>query len=57
MGYLTRTVDTELDELLPLASAIALDGPKGVGKSATAARRADHSWFLDDVDQRVQLRG
>lgn len=55
MGYLTRTVDTELDELLPLASAIALDGPKGVGKSATAARRADHSWFLDDVDQRVQL--
>ncbi|HMQ65935.1 MAG TPA: DUF4143 domain-containing protein [Arachnia sp.] len=55
MSYLVRTVDAELDELLPLASAIALDGPKGVGKSATASRRADHAWFLDDVDQRVQL--
>jgi hypothetical protein len=32
MSYLVRTVDAELDELLPLASAIALDGPKGVGK-------------------------
>lgn len=25
--YLARTVDSELDELLPVAPAIALDGP------------------------------
>jgi predicted AAA+ superfamily ATPase len=52
VAYLSRTVDRELDELLPLASAIALDGPKGVGKTATAQRRADAAWFLDDPAQR-----
>ncbi len=36
MAYLKRTVDSELDELLPLAPAIALDSPKGVGKTDTA---------------------
>ena len=30
MEYLPRTVDLELDELLPLAPAIAIDGLKGV---------------------------
>ena len=52
MDYLPRTVDLELDELLPLASAIAIDGPKGVGKTDTARRRATTTWFLDDEDQR-----
>lgn len=52
MVYLTRTVDRELDELLPLATAIALDGPKGVGKTETAVRRARTVWLLDDVGQR-----
>lgn len=55
MDYLLRTVDAELDELLPLAPAIALDGPKGVGKSGTASRRADHSWFLDNPSHRALL--
>jgi len=55
MVYLPRTVDVELDELLALASAIAIDGPKGVGKSATAGRRSDRAWFLDEPDQRAQL--
>lgn len=55
VDYLLRTIDGELDELLQAAPAIALDGPKGVGKSATAERRADRSWFLDDPDQRSQL--
>lgn len=52
MAYLERTVDRELDELLPHVPAIALDGPKGVGKTGTASRRADFTWKLDDPAQR-----
>lgn len=52
MQYRERTVDRELDLLLAQAPAIALDGPKGVGKTATAARRAQTTWMLDDPDQR-----
>jgi predicted AAA+ superfamily ATPase len=55
--YLQRTVDLELDELLPMAPAIALDGPKGVGKTKTALRRATMAWLLDDQDQRDLLAG
>ena len=51
MEYLPRTVDDELDVLLPLAPAVAIDGPKGVGKTDTARRRADSVWFLDDPAQ------
>jgi len=50
--YLARTIDKELDELLAVAPAIALDGPKGVGKTDTAGRRADTIWYLDDPAQR-----
>jgi len=53
MGYLERTVDIELDELLRIAPAVALDGPKGVGKTGTALRRATVSWLLDDPAQRA----
>lgn len=52
MEYLPRTLDTELDELLTLAPAVAIEGAKGVGKSLTALRRTDHQLFLDDVTQR-----
>lgn len=52
MNYLPRTLDAELDELLPIAPAIAIDGPKGVGKTATARRRAATTWTLDNPDQR-----
>ena len=38
--YLRRLVDTELDELMLELPAIVLEGPKGVGKTATAERRA-----------------
>lgn len=55
MDYLRRTVDTELDELLPLAPAIAIDGAKGVGKTETALRRAQASWLLDEPAQRALL--
>ncbi|ORA69140.1 AAA family ATPase [Mycolicibacterium elephantis] len=55
MAYVVRTVDKELDELLTLAPAIAIDGPKGVGKTATAQRRAAATWLLDDPTQRALL--
>lgn len=47
-GYLRRYVDDELDALLPELAAIAVDGPKGVGKTATASRRAGTTLPLDD---------
>lgn len=56
MAYIERTVDRELDELLPVAPAVALDGPKGVGKTDTARLRADTAWFLDDPAQREVAR-
>jgi UDP-N-acetylmuramoyl-L-alanyl-D-glutamate--2,6-diaminopimelate ligase len=37
--YQRRLLDTELDELLPALAAVAIEGPKGVGKTATAQRR------------------
>ena len=39
-GYVRRMVDTELDALLPDLPAVLLDGPKAVGKTATALQRA-----------------
>jgi uncharacterized protein len=51
MRYSRRVVDTELDQLLPDLPAISLDGPKGVGKTATASRRADVVFRLDDRDE------
>lgn len=52
MTYLPRAADEELDELLVEAAAVAIDGPKGVGKTDTARRRAKSAWFLDDLAQR-----
>lgn len=54
-AYLPRIVDVELDELLQGAPAIALEGPKGVGKTATSARRARTTYAVDDPRQRVLL--
>jgi len=51
--YLTRVVDAELDELLAGLPAIALEGPKGVGKTETAKRRARTIIALDDPAQRA----
>lgn len=53
MDYLRRTLDMELDELMPALAAIAIDGPRGVGKTQTAARRAAAIWRLDDAAQRA----
>ena len=50
--YATRIVDRELDELLGALPAIALEGAKGVGKTATALQRAASVRELDDPQQR-----
>jgi uncharacterized protein len=46
--YAPRVVDRELDELVTGVAAIALEGPKGVGKTATAERRVRTVVRLDD---------
>ncbi len=46
--YLRRHIDDELDELMPHLAAISIDGPKGVGKTATASQRARSVLRLDD---------
>lgn len=51
--YLPRTLDAELDDLMPMLAAIAIDGPKGVGKTQTAALSADAIWRLVDAGQRA----
>lgn len=56
MAYLRRTVDHELDELVPPAPALALDGPKDVDKARTASLRATTTWFPDDAAQHEVTR-
>lgn len=46
--YKRRVIDSELDELMPGAAAISIDGPKAVGKTATAGQRAHTVFRLDD---------
>nr|WP_205711031.1 DUF4143 domain-containing protein [Isoptericola sp. BMS4] len=47
MAYQRRIVDDRLDELQPQLRAISIHGPKGVGKTATASRRAATIISLD----------
>lgn len=54
-GYLKRVVDAELDELLAGLPALSIEGPKGVGKTVTAQRRARSTFALDDADERELL--
>ncbi|GAA3635717.1 DUF4143 domain-containing protein [Kineosporia mesophila] len=44
-------VDDVLDDLLPALPAILLDGPKAVGKTATALQRAQTVWRLSRPPQ------
>jgi predicted AAA+ superfamily ATPase len=46
--YQRRIVDNELNELLQELPAIAIEGPRGVGKTSTAERRAATVLHLDD---------
>ena len=55
MAYLRRIVDAELDELFAHVPAIALDGPKGVGKTTTAEQRAHGLAKLDSTSVREAI--
>ena len=55
--YRPRIVNEELDELLPGLPAIAIAGPKAVGKTVTAARRAATVYRLDQESQRSIIEG
>lgn len=55
MEYRQRVIDQVLDDLFPHAVAIAIEGAKGVGKTATAAQRAKSTLRLDDGSQRSVL--
>ena len=50
--YLPRIVDGELDELLAGLPALSVEGPKAVGKTASAMRRAATVHRLDDEAER-----
>jgi uncharacterized protein len=54
--YLQRVVDDELGELVGSLPAVAIAGAKGVGKTATASRRARTIHALDDPAQRSIAR-
>jgi predicted AAA+ superfamily ATPase len=53
MGYVRRIVDDELDSLLAELPAVAIEGPRGVGKTATAEQRSKTTFYLDDPAQRA----
>ena len=55
--YLPRVVDVELDELFRFLPAIALEGARGVGKTATARRRARTIHYLDNPDTAIAVAG
>lgn len=47
MDYQRRVVDDELDGLMPGVAAIAVEGARAVGKTATASRRVTTMFRLD----------
>ena len=53
MAYLPRVVDDTLREMLGGTRAIAIEGPRAVGKTASAARVAASVVGLDDPDTRM----
>lgn len=55
--YLPRTVDHQLDRLLAGLPAVAIEGPKAVGKSTTARRRVRTAVALDRPNEVELMRG
>ncbi len=56
MVYRRRIIDDILDDVFPHLAAIALEGAKGVGKTATGHRRAASVLSLDDPADRAAVR-
>ncbi len=56
MPYHRRVIDDELDELLAGLPAVAIEGPKAVGKTETAMRRARTIRRLDDPGEAALAR-
>jgi predicted AAA+ superfamily ATPase len=57
MPYRRRIIDETLDELFPHLAAIALEGAKGVGKTATATERASTVLSLNNPNEHAALAG
>lgn len=57
MAYRQRIIDGTLDELFPDLAAIALEGAKGVGKTATATQRASTVMSLNNPSEHAALAG
>ncbi len=55
-GYQRRILDSELDELFPHLAAIAIEGPKGVGKTATAQKRSATVFRMDTASDTELIR-
>ncbi len=56
-AYLPRIVDAELDVLTEGLPAVSIEGPRAVGKTETALRRARTVHRLDDSQQLAIVRG
>lgn len=56
-AYLRRVIDDELDALLAALPALSIEGPKAVGKTQTAVRRATTTYSLDDPAERSVVAG
>ncbi|WP_416895030.1 ATP-binding protein [Microbacterium sp.] len=54
--YRRRIIDDDLDSLMPGLAAVSIEGPKAVGKTATALARAHTVYGLDDPGQRETIR-
>ena len=55
MKYTPRVIDQELDELLKLVPLVVIEGPKAVGKTLSAIRRAKKVVRLDIDENARQL--
>jgi hypothetical protein len=55
MAYRRRIIDEALDELFPDLAAIALEGAKGVGKTASATQRASTVLSLNNPNEHAAL--
>lgn len=56
VDYQHRIIDGELDELFSGLAAISIDGPKGVGKTATASQRARTVLRMDTAPDAELIR-